>query len=416
MADTQKLNEEALKMHADNHGKLETHCKVPLEDGHDLAIAYTPGVAAPCLKIKDNPELSFEYTWRGNVVAVITDGTRVLGMGDIGPEAAMPVMEGKSVLYKKFGDIDSIPICIDTKDPEEFVNIVEKLQPSFGGVNLEDISSPKCYQIEAELIKRCHIPIFHDDQHGTAIIACAAVMGALRYVKKDISAVKCVVNGCGAAGSAIGKLLYHLGVKDLIMIDSKGAIYEGRPGSMDMAKAYLAGVSNKGMYKGDLAGAVKGADVLIGVSKPGAITQDMIRTMAEKPIVFAIANPVPEISYEDAKAAGAAVVGTGRSDAPNQVNNVCVFPGMFRGALDVRSSAITEEMKVAAVHAIAGLIKDEDLREDYIVPDAFDRRIVPEVAAAVAKVAMDQGIARIKRDPEDIKREAAARIDRNWNA
>ena len=309
MADTQKLNEESLQMHAANHGKLETRCKVPLENGHDLAIAYTPGVAAPCLKIKDDPKLSFEYTWRGNVVAVITDGTRVLGMGDIGAEAAMPVMEGKSVLYKKFGDIDSVPICIDTKDPDEFISIVEKLQPSFGGVNLEDISSPKCYQIEAELIKRCQIPIFHDDQHGTAIIACAAVLGALRFVKKDISSARCVVNGCGAA-----------------------------------------------------------------------------------------------------------VAGTGRSDTPNQVNNVCVFPGVFRGALDVRSSAITEEMKVAAVHAIAGLIKDEELREDYVVAGAFDRRIVPEVAAAVAKVAMEQGIARIKRDPEDIKKEAAARIAKNWNA
>ncbi len=416
MADTQKLNEESLQMHAANHGKLETRCKVPLENGHDLAIAYTPGVAAPCLKIKDDPKLSFEYTWRGNVVAVITDGTRVLGMGDIGAEAAMPVMEGKSVLYKKFGDIDSVPICIDTKDPDEFISIVEKLQPSFGGVNLEDISSPKCYQIEAELIKRCQIPIFHDDQHGTAIIACAAVLGALRFVKKDISSARCVVNGCGAAGSAIGKLLYRLGVKDLIMIDSKGALYKGRPGHMDMAKEYLAGVTNKNLYKGDLAGAVKGADVVIGVSKPGAITADMIRTMNDKPIVFALANPVPEISYEEAKAAGAAVAGTGRSDTPNQVNNVCVFPGVFRGALDVRSSAITEEMKVAAVHAIAGLIKDEELREDYVVAGAFDRRIVPEVAAAVAKVAMEQGIARIKRDPEDIKKEAAARIAKNWNA
>ena len=415
MANTEELNKEALEMHLKYHGKLEMRCKAPLENGHDLAIAYTPGVAEPCRKIKENPNMSFEYTCRGNMVAVITDGTRVLGLGDIGPQAAMPVMEGKAVLYKKFGDVDSIPICIDTKDPEEFINIVTKLQPSFGGINLEDISSPKCYQIESELIKRCSIPVFHDDQHGTAIIACAAVLGALRFVKKDIKDIKCVVNGCGAAGSAIGKLLYRLGVKNLIMLDSHGAIYEGRPGSMDMAKTYLAGVTNKEKFKGGLEEAVKGADVLIGVSKPNSFTAAMIQSMADKPIVFGLANPVPEISYDDAMKAGAAVAGTGRSDQPNQVNNVCVFPGLFRGALDVRASAITEEMKVAAVHAIADLIKDDELREDYVVADPFDHRIVPAVAAAVAKVAMEQGIARVKRDPEEIKKEAAERVAKNWS-
>lgn len=416
MANTEDLNKEALELHAKNHGKLEVRCKVPLENGHDLSLAYTPGVAEPCRKIKENPDLSFEYTCRGNMVAVISDGTRVLGLGDIGPEAAMPVMEGKAVLYKKFGDVDSVPICIDTKDPEEFVNIVEKLQPSFGGINLEDISSPKCYAIEAELIKRCKIPVFHDDQHGTAIIACAAILGALRFVKKDIDKVKVVVNGCGAAGSAIGKLLVRLGVKNLTMIDVHGAVYEGRPGEMDMATAYLASVANQDHYKGDLKGAVKGADVLLGVSAPRLFTKEVIQSMNDNAVVFALANPVPETTYEEAKAAGAAVAGTGRSDAPNQVNNVCVFPGIFRGALAVRASAITEEMKVAAVKAITGLIADDELREDYVVPGAFDRRIVPAIAAAVAKTAMEQGIARVKRDPEDIRKEAAERVERNWNA
>lgn len=415
MADTEALNQEALALHEKNHGKLEVRCKVPLEDGHDLSVAYTPGVAEPCRKIKDNPELSFEYTCRGNMVAVISDGTRVLGLGDIGPEAAMPVMEGKAVLYKKFGDVDAVPICIGTKNPEEFVQIVEKLQPSFGGINLEDIASPKCYKIEAELIKRCQIPVFHDDQHGTAIIACAAVTGALRYLKKDVSQVKVVVNGCGAAGSAIGKLLVKLGVKDLIMVDVDGAVYEGRPGTMDMATAYLASVTNPAHYKGNLAGAVKGADVLIGVSAPRLFTKEIIQSMGKDPVVFALANPVPETTYEEAKAAGAAVAGTGRSDAPNQVNNVCVFPGIFRGALDVRAKAITEEIKVAAVHAIADLIDEKDLRADYVVPGAFDRRIVPAIAAAVAQKAMEQGIARVNRDVEEIRKEAAARVERNWN-
>ena len=416
MADTEKINAEALALHKKFHGKLEVRCKAPLENGHALALAYPPGVAEPCRKIKENPDLSFEYTCRGNMVAVISDGTRVLGLGDIGPEAAMPVMEGKSVLYKKFGDIDSIPICIDTKDPEEFVNIVTKLQPSFGGINLEDIASPKCYWIENELIKRCSIPVFHDDQHGTAIIACAAVLGALRFAKKDITKVKVVVNGCGAAGSAIGKLLYRLGVTDLTMIDIDGAVYEGRPGDMDMATKYLASVTNKAHYKGNLAGAAKGADVLIGVSGPRLFTKDIMESMAPKAVVFALANPVPETTYEEAKAAGVLVAGTGRSDAPNQVNNVCVFPGIFRGALAVRASAITEEMKVAAVRAIAGLIPEDELREDYVVPGAFDRRIVPAIAGAVAKVAMSAGIARLKREVQDIEKEAAERVLHNWNA
>lgn len=414
MANTDVLNEESLAMHKKFNGKLGVVSKVPLKDGHDLSIAYTPGVAEPCRKIEKDKNLSFEYTWRGNCVAVVSDGTRVLGLGDIGPEAAMPVMEGKAVLYKTFGDVDAVPICIDAKDAKEFVNMVQRLQPSFGGINLEDISSPKCYEIEAELIKTCNIPIFHDDQHGTAIICLAAVLGGLRYVKKDIATAKFVVNGIGAAGSAIGKLLYKLGAKNIIMVDSKGALYEGRPGHLDMAKAYLATVTNKNKIQGNLAEVTKGADVLIGCSKPGVFTADIIKGMNKNAIVFGLANPVPETTYEAAMAAGAAVAGTGRSDAPNQVNNVCVFPGLFRGALDVRAKAITEEMKVAAVHAIVDLIDEKDLRADYVVPGAFDKRVAPAVAAAVAKTAMEQGIARVQRDPEEIKAETAKRIANHY--
>jgi len=405
------LNKESLELHIKNNGKLAVCSKVPLKDGYDLSIAYTPGVAEPCRKIKDNADLSFEYTCRGNMVAIVSDGTRVLGLGDIGPAAAMPVMEGKAVLFKSFGDVDAVPICIDAKDPKVFIDMVQRLQPSFGGINLEDISSPKCYEIEDALKKTCDIPIFHDDQHGTAIICCAALLGALRFVKKDLADVKIVVNGCGAAGSAIGKLLHNLGAKNIIMLDSKGTIYEGREGSMDMAKAYLAKVTNTDKIKGDLGSVTKGADVLIGVSQPNVFTSEIISSM-NKGIVFGLANPVPETSYEAAMAAGAAVAATGRSDAPNQVNNVCVFPGVFRGALDVRAKAITEEMKVAAVHAIADLIADEDLRQDYVVPSPFDNRVAPAVAAAVAKTAMELGIARVQKDPEEIRLNTAKRVGR----
>lgn len=413
MSNTDKLNEEALAMHKKFNGKLAVKSKVPVKNGYDLSIAYTPGVAEPCRKIKDNKDLSFEYTCRGNMVAVVSDGTRVLGLGDIGPEAAMPVMEGKAVLYKTFADVDAVPICIDAKDAKEFINMVQRLQPSFGGINLEDISSPKCYEIEAELIKTCDIPIFHDDQHGTAIICLAAVLGALRFMKKDIATAKFVVNGIGAAGSAIGKLLYKLGAKNIIMVDSKGALYEGRGDKLDMAKEYLAKVTNTDKVQGSLEEVVKGADVLIGCSKPGVFTADIIKSM-NNGIVFALANPVPETTYEAAMAAGAAVAGTGRSDAPNQVNNVTVFPGMFRGALDVRAKAITEEMKVAAVHAIANLIEDKDLRADYVVPGAFDKRVAPAVAEAVAATAIKQGIARVEKDPALIKKETAERIANNY--
>ncbi len=406
------LSEESLKLHLDNNGKIAVVSKVPIKNRHDLAVAYTPGVAEPCKVIKENKDLSFEYTCRGNMVAVITDGTRVLGLGDIGPEAAMPVMEGKAALFKTFADVDAVPVCLDTKDPEEFIKIVKCLQPNYAGINLEDISSPKCYDIECRLKEICDIPVFHDDQHGTAIACLAAVIGALRLVKKDIKTAKFVVNGCGAAGSAIGRLLVSMGAENVIMVDRFGALYEGIDAKLDRIQAYLATVTNKEHVQGNLADVAKGADVLIGVSAPNIFTKEIISSMAEKAIVFALANPVPETSYEAAKEAGAAVVGTGRSDSPNQVNNVCVFPGVFRGAIDVRAKAITEDMKVAAVYAIAGLIDDKDLREDYVVPDPFDPRVAPAVAAAVAKVAIEKGLARKIVDPEEIRANTLKRVGR----
>ena len=406
------LSEESLKLHLDNNGKIAVVSKVPIKNRHDLAVAYTPGVAEPCKVIKENKDLSFEYTCRGNMVAVITDGTRVLGLGDIGPEAAMPVMEGKAALFKTFADVDAVPVCLDTKDPEEFIKIVKCLQPNYAGINLEDISSPKCYDIESRLKEICDIPVFHDDQHGTAIACLAAVIGALRLVKKDIKTAKFVVNGCGAAGSAIGRLLVSMGAENVIMVDRFGALYEGIDAQLDRIQAYLATVTNKEHVQGNLADVAKGADVLIGVSAPNIFTKEIISSMAEKAIVFALANPVPETSYEAAKEAGAAVVGTGRSDSPNQVNNVCVFPGVFRGAIDVRAKAITEDMKVAAVYAIAGLIDDKDLREDYVVPDPFDPRVAPAVAAAVAKVAIEKGLARKIVDPEEIRANTLKRVGR----
>lgn len=406
------LRDEALKLHLDNNGKIAVVSKVPIKTRHDLALAYTPGVAEPCKDIKENKDLSFEYTCRGNMVAVITDGTRVLGLGDIGPEAAMPVMEGKAALFKTFADVDAVPVCLDTKDEEEFIKTVKYLQPNYAGINLEDISSPKCYDIECRLKEICDIPVFHDDQHGTAIACLAAVMGALRFVKKDMKTAKFVVNGCGAAGSAIGRLLVNMGAEDVIMVDRFGALYEGIDAKLDRIQAYLATVTNKEHKQGTLADVAKGADVLIGVSAPNVFTKEIISSMAEKAIVFALANPVPETSYDAAKEAGAAVVGTGRSDSPNQVNNVCVFPGVFRGAIDVRAKAITEDMKVAAVYAIAGLIDEKDLREDYVVPDAFDPRVAPAVAAAVAKVAIEKGLARKIVDPEEIRVNTMKRVGR----
>ncbi|MCX7781142.1 MAG: NAD-dependent malic enzyme, partial [Negativicutes bacterium] len=350
-----------------------------------------------------------ELTCRCNMVEDVTDGTRVLGLGDIGPEAAIPVMEGKSILFKVFGDVDAVPICLDTKDPAKFIETVKLLQPSFAGINLEDIASPKCYDIEDTLKREMDIPVFHDDQHGTAIAALSAVIGALRFVKKDLKTARIVVNGAGAAGTAIGRLLVYAGAQNVIMVDIHGALYDGMPG-LNRVQAELAKTTNKEKKQGGLAEMAKGADVLIGVSGPGLFTKDIIASMNTDAIVFGLANPVPEVAYDEAKAAGARVAGTGRSDAPNQVNNVTVFPGIFRGAFDVRARQITEDMKLAAAYAIADLIPENDLREDFVVVDAFDPRVAPAVAAAVAKVAMETGVARIKVDPETVRANAAARI------
>ena len=403
------IREEAIKLHKDHQGKLAVASKVPLTNRHDLSIVYTPGVAEPCKDIQENKDLSFEYTCRGNMVAVVSDGTRVLGLGDIGPEAGLPVMEGKSVLFKVFGDVDAVPICLGTKDPEKIIETVKYLEPSFAGINLEDISSPKCYDIEDRLKQEMNIPVFHDDQHGTAIAALSALLGALRFVKKDLATVKIVINGCGAAGSAIGRLLVKAGASHLLMVDMQGAIYRGMPG-LNRIQEQLSLNTNPKQEKGPLSEVVKGADVLIGVSRPGVFTKEIIASMNQDAVIFAMANPVPEISYEDAKAAGAKVVGTGRSDTPNQVNNVTVFPGVFRGALDVRAKQINEEMKIAAAYAIAGLIGEDELSEENIVPDAFDDRVMPAVAAAVAKAAMETNVARIQVDPEQVRQKAALRV------
>lgn len=402
------IREAALKLHRDNQGKLAVASKVPLATREDLSLAYTPGVAEPCKEIKADKDLSFALTCRGNMVAIVSDGTRVLGLGDIGPEAAMPVMEGKAVLFKVFGDVDAIPICLDTKDPDKIIETVRLLQPTFAGINLEDLASPKCYDIEDRLKEIMDIPVFHDDQHGTAIAALSAVLGALRYVKKELATAKIVVNGAGAAGSAIGRLLVNAGAENVTMVDIQGALYEGMPG-LNRVQEQLARTTNKAKVKGSFAQVAKGADVIIGVSAPGAFTAEIIASMNE-PVVIAMANPVPEIMYNEAKAAGAVVAGTGRSDAPNQVNNVTVFPGVFRGAMDVRARQINEEMKIAAAYAIAGLVADDELREDFVVPDVFDPRVAPAVAAAVAKAAIETGVARIQVDPEIIRAKTAARV------
>ncbi len=404
------LNEESLRVHKAHNGKLATFPKAKLEDAHDLSVLYTPGVAEPCRIIKDDKDLSFDYTCRGNTVAVITDGTRVLGLGNIGPEAGIPVMEGKAVLYKVFADIDAVPVCLDTSDKEKFIETVRILQPNYAGINLEDIESPKCYDIEDELIEKMDIPVFHDDQHGTAIACASALLGALRFVKKDIGDVRIVANGAGAAGTAIVRLILDLGARHVTMMNSKGAMYEG----MDMSRvnrvqAELLKRTNREKVQGSLAEMAKGADVLLGVSKAGVFTQDIIRSMAKDAIVLAMANPDPETTYAAAKEAGARVVGTGRSDAPNQVNNVMVFPGLFRGAIDVRARKINDAMKRAAAHAIADLIPDGELREDYVIPGAFDPKVAPAVAAAVAKAAIDSGVARAAVDPETVRSRTAER-------
>ena len=384
----------ALEKHAQWKGKIEVTARAAVDSAEALSIAYTPGVAAPCLEIQKNPEKSYELTRRWNTVAVVTDGTAVLGLGDIGPEAGMPVMEGKCVLFKAFGDVDAIPLCVRTHDVDEIVRTVSLLAGSFGGINLEDIAAPRCFEIEKKLKECCDIPIFHDDQHGTAVITLAGLMNALKVVGKKIEDVKIVTSGAGAAGIAIIKLLMAMGLKNVIMTDRKGAIYEGREG-LNPVKEEMAKITNLNGEAGTLADVIKGADVFIGVSAPGTLTQDMVRSMAKDPIIFACANPTPEIFPDEAKAAGAAVVSTGRSDFPNQINNVLCFPGIFRGALDVRASDINDAMKIASAKALAGLVSDEELCADYILPKAFDPRVKDAVAKAAAQAARESGVARI---------------------
>ena len=384
----------ALNQHEKWNGKIEVISRAKIETPEDLAVAYTPGVAEPCLKIAEDVDLSYKYTRRGNLVAVVTDGTAVLGLGDIGPEAGMPVMEGKCALFKEFGDVDAFPLCIRSKDVDEIVNTVALLAGSFGGINLEDISAPRCFEIERKLKERCDIPVFHDDQHGTAVVTAAALLNALKFTGRKIENIKVVMSGAGAAGSAIIKLLIELGLKNVIMCDRKGAIYEGREG-LNEEKAKMAAITNREKQAGSLADVLKGADVFIGVSAPGTVTEEMVKTMAKDPILFPMANPVPEIMPDLAMKAGAAVVGTGRSDFPNQINNVLAFPGIFRGALDVRAKDINDPMNAAAAHAIANLIDESELRADYIIPDPFDPRVKEAVSAAVAKVARETGVARI---------------------
>lgn len=386
--------EKALKQHEEWKGKIEVVSRAKVETAEDLAIAYTPGVAQPCLKIAEDVDLSYKYTRRGNMVAVVTDGTAVLGLGDIGPEAGMPVMEGKCVLFKEFGGVDAFPLCVRSKDVDEIVNTVRLLAGSFGGVNLEDIAAPRCFEIERKLKECCDIPIFHDDQHGTAVVVAAAMINALKLTGRKLEDVRVVTSGAGAAGIAIIKLLVSLGLKEVIMCDRAGAIYEGR-GNLNAEKEQMARITNREKKKGTLAEMLAGADVFIGVSGPGTVTPEMVRTMAPNPILFPMANPVPEIMPDLAKEAGAAVVGTGRSDFPNQINNVLAFPGIFRGALDVRAKDINDEMKIAAAYAIAGLVEEKDLSADYIIPSALDKKVSKAVAQAVAEAARKTGVARI---------------------
>ena len=385
---------ESLRLHSEWKGKIEVTSRVKLETRDDLSLAYTPGVAQPCLEIQKDVNKSYELTRRSNLVAVVTDGTSVLGLGDIGPEAGMPVMEGKCVLFKSFGDVDAIPLCVRSKNVDDIVNTVKLLAGSFGGVNLEDISAPRCFEIERKLKECCDIPIFHDDQHGTAVVTLAAMLNALKVVGKKIDEIRVVTSGAGAAGIAIIKLLIAMGLKDVVLCDRKGAIYKGREG-LNAEKTEMAEITNKEMRKGTLEEVLKGADVFIGVSAPNCVTPEMVKNMAEKPILFPMANPTPEIMPELAKEAGAAVVGTGRSDFPNQINNVLAFPGIFRGALDVRASDINDEMKIAAAKAIASFVTEENLSADYIIPSALDRHVAQAVAKAVAQAARDTGVARI---------------------
>lgn len=388
------FGERSLKLHEEKVGKIGVVSKVAVENRDDLSLAYTPGVAEPCKKIHEDKENVYKYTSKGNLVAVVTDGTAVLGLGDIGPEAAMPVMEGKAILFKDFANVDAFPICLDTKDVDEIVNTVKLLAPTFGGINLEDIGSPRCFEVEARLKKELDIPVFHDDQHGTAIVVVAGVINALKVVNKKIEDVTIVVNGAGAAGVAITKMLINMKPKDILLCDREGILYPGAPGNNDH-KEEMAKVTNKLEIKGSLEVAMKNADVFIGVSAANVLTAEMVKTMSQDAIIFGMANPIPEIMPDVALEAGATVVGSGRSDFPNQINNLLAFPGIFRGALDVRAKDINEEMKLAAAYAIASIISDEELRSDYVIPDPFDKRVVEKVAEAVAKAAQDSGVARV---------------------
>jgi len=388
------IRTKALALHRDNKGKIAIQSKIELKGKEDLGLAYTPGVAEPCKEIHRDKNLVWEYTFKGNIIAVVTDGSAVLGLGNIGPEAALPVMEGKCVLFKKFGNVDAFPLCLGTQDVDKIVETVKLVSPTLGGINLEDISAPRCFEIEKRLKEEIDIPVFHDDQHGTAIVVAAAMINALKVVKKSLKDIKIVVNGAGAAGMAITNLLMNMGAGDVILCDSKGAIYQGRAEGMNPYKEEIAQRTNKEGAK-TLAEALQGADAFIGVSVGGVLTQDMVRTMAQEAIVMAMANPVPEIYPDEAKAAGAKVVGTGRSDFPNQINNVLAFPGIFRGALDVRARDINEEMKIAAANALASLVSEDKLGPDFIITGVFDPRVGSVVAKAVAKAAVDSGVARV---------------------
>lgn len=396
------LRDDALEMHKENQGKLEITPNIKVTNKEELSLAYSPGVAEPCKEIHEDSRKVYDYTIKANTVAVVTDGTAVLGLGNIGAEASIPVMEGKAVLFKSFAGINGVPIALDTTDTDEIVNTVKLLQPNYGGINLEDISAPRCFEIEETLKKETNIPVFHDDQHGTAIVTMAGLINALRIVNKDLSDIKVVLNGAGAAGIAIVKLLYSYSVRDMIMCDSKGAIYEGRQHGMNDTKSYVANWTNKDKIDGSLEEVIKDADVFIGVSVADLLTKDMVKSMADDPIIFAMANPNPEIKPDNAKEAGAKVIGTGRSDFPNQINNVLAFPGIFRGALDVEATHINEDMKKAAVEAIADLIEEDELNPDYCIPGPFDKRVAPSVARSVAKAAMESGVARIEVNPQDI--------------
>lgn len=389
------INEEALKLHEENRGKIEVISKTKVKDMHDLAVVYTPGVAEPCRKIHQDVNQVYRYTSKGNMVAVVTDGTAVLGLGDIGPEAALPVMEGKAVLFKHFAGVDAFPICLATKDPDKIVEAVTLIAPGFGGINLEDISAPRCFEIEERLKKILDIPVFHDDQHGTAVVVLSGLINALKVVEKDLDKIKVVVNGAGASAIAVLKFIMSAGVKNAILCDSKGTIYKGRKENMNPVKEEMAKITNKDKIKGTLAEAIKGADVFLGLSVAGALKAEMVKTMASNSIIFAMANPTPEIMPDIAKAAGARIVATGRSDFPNQVNNCLGFPAIFKGALKVRASQINEKMKLAAAYALASLISEDELNDENVIADVFDPRVVERESEAVAKAAIESGVARI---------------------